>query len=165
MAITFLPIIEEEGIKEVAKMADEVWHEHYAGIITEEQIDYIVKEYQSVEAITEAIHKTGYDYFILKNEGSDVGYFALKIEADALFISEFYVLKEYRKQGYAKQAFQFLKGLGEAMGVKKITLFTHKKNEDALTVYEKFGMKKVGSLVNDLGSGYVMDNYKMQAEL
>lgn len=165
MAITFLPVIDAEGIQEVAKMADEVWHEHYVGIISEEQIDYMVKEYQSVEAITEAIHKTGYDYFILNNGVSNIGYFAIKIEEDDLFISKFYVLKEFRKQGYAKQAFQFLKGLSEAMELKTISLFTHKKNADAIAVFKKFGMNKVGSVENDYSNGYIMDDYKMQAEL
>ena len=165
MTITFLPVIDGEGIEEVAKMADEIWHEHYAGIIPKEGIDYIVKTYQSVEAITEAIHKDGYDYFSLNNGMSNIGYFAIKIEENDLFISKIYVLKQFRKQGYGKQTFQFLRGLSEAMGLKTMTLFVNQKNEDSIAVYEKLGMKKIGSVKNDFGDGFAFDDYKMQAEL
>ncbi|MBR3772330.1 MAG: GNAT family N-acetyltransferase [Clostridium sp.] len=165
MAIAFLPVIDAEGISNVAKMADEVYHEHYVDIISKEQIDYMVEHYQSVEAITEQIHKEGIDYFILNNEEADIGYFAIKIEEEHLFISKFYILKEYRKKGYGKQAYQFVKGLSEAMDLKYVFLYTHKKNEDSITAYEKLGMKKVESLVNDFGNGYVMDDYRMQVDL
>lgn len=165
MAITFLPIIDAEGIERIAKMADEVWHEHYAGIISEEQIDYMVEKNQSVEAITEQIHKAGFDYFILNNGESNIGYFAIKIEGDNLLLSKFYVLKEYRHKGFGKQAYQFIKGLSEAMELKTITLYVNKKNVDSIAAYKNFGLRKTESLVNEIGNGFVMDDYKMQANL
>lgn len=165
MAITFLPVSDKKGIQQVASLADEVYHEHYTGIISEEQIDYMVKNLQSVDAVSEQIHKAGIDYFILNNEETDVGYFAIKIEADSLFISKLYVLKQYRKLGYAKQAYQFLKGLGEAMDLRHIYLYTNKKNMESIKAYEKLGFQKVESLVTELGNGFVMDDYKMQEDL
>lgn len=165
MAITFLPVIDADGINEVARLADEIYHEHYTEIISKEQIDYMVKQYQSVDAIEQQIHKDGIDYFLLSNDEASIGYFAIKIEEDRLFISKFYILKEYRNNGYAKQAYQFLKGLSEAMDLKHIYLYTHKKNVNSIAVYEKFGMRKAESVVNDFGDGYVMDDYKMQADL
>lgn len=165
MAATFVPVIDENGIVEVAKMADVIWHEHYAGIVENDGIDYIVEHYQSVEAITEAIHNNGYDYFKLGNGTSDVGYFAIKIEGDDLFISKLYVLKEFRKQGYGKQVFQFLKGLSEAMAIKTITLMVNQKNIDSIAVYETFGMKKIDSVQTDFGGGFICEDYKMQMTL
>lgn len=165
MGISYLPVIDDKSINEVAKLAGEIYHEHYMGIISKEQIDYMVEHYQSVDAIKQQIHNEGFDYFILNNDEASVGYFAIKMEADRLFISKFYILKEYRKKGYARQAYEFLKGLSEAMDLKHIYLYTHKKNEDSIAVYEKLGLQKVESLVNDFGDGYVMDDYKMQADL
>lgn len=165
MAITFIPVTDTETIAQVAAMANEVYHEHYKDIIAKEQIDYMVQNYQSEEAIAEQIHKAGVDYFILNNAESNVGYFAIKLEENRTFISKLYVLKEYRKHGYGKEAYQFIKGLSEAMDQNQIYLYTHKKNADTISVYEKFGLKKVESLVNDFGNGYVMDDYKMQMDL
>lgn len=165
MAITFLPVSDVEGVKQVAAMADEVYHEHYKGILSEEQIDYMVEKFQSVEAVDEQIHKAGFDYFILKQDSTDVGYFATKMEEGCLFISKLYVLKQYRKQGYGKQAYQFIKGLSEAMDLKYIYLYTNKKNLETIEAYKKLGLKKVESLVTELGNGFVMDDYRMQAEL
>lgn len=165
MAITFLPVMDADDISQVASMADEVYHEHYVGIISKEQIDYMVEEYQSVEAITDQIHKAGVDYFILSNNGCNAGYFAIKMEEDRTFISKLYVLKQYRKNGYGKQAYQFVKGLSEAMDLKHIYLYTNKKNLETIKAYEKMGLKKVESLVNNCGNGFVMDDYKMQEDL
>ena len=165
MAITFLPVIDAEGIEQIAKMADVIWHEHYAGIISEEQINYMVEKNQSVEAITEQIHKAGFDYFILSDGESNIGYFSIKIEGDNLFLSKFYVLKEFRNKGFGKQAYQFIKGLSEAMELKTITLYVNKKNVDSIAAYESFGMRKAEAVVNDIGNGFVMDDYKMQADL
>jgi len=51
------------------------------------------------------------------------------------------------------------------MDLKHIYLYTHKKNLETIAMYEKFGLKKVESLVNDFGNGFVMDDYKMQEDL
>ncbi len=165
MALQFLPVMDAEDIMHVAAMAEEVFHEHYAAIITKEQIDYWVEEYQSVKAITEQIHRAECDYFILNDGEVNVGYFAIKIGQDKLFLNKLYVLKEHRGNGYGRQAYQFMKGLCEAMELKQIYLYMHKKNVQSIAIFEKFGFHKAESVINDIGNDFVMDVYKMQENL
>jgi diamine N-acetyltransferase len=44
-------------------------------------------------------------------------------------------------------------------------LTVNKNNTGAISVYEKIGFRNVGSLVQDIGSGFVMDDYAMEKTL
>lgn len=41
-------------------------------------------------------------------------------------------------------------------------LTVNKNNVKAIRAYEKTGFKNIGSLVQDIGNGFVMDDYKME---
>jgi ribosomal protein S18 acetylase RimI-like enzyme len=47
-------------------------------------------------------------------------------------------------------------------GLRKIVLTVNKNNTNAIRAYERIGFKKTGSLVQDIGSGFVMDDYAME---
>jgi RimJ/RimL family protein N-acetyltransferase len=49
--------------------------------------------------------------------------------------------------------------------LNKIALTVNKNNVNSIKAYEKMGFKNVGSVVQDIGSGYVMDDYKMEKTL
>jgi ribosomal protein S18 acetylase RimI-like enzyme len=41
-------------------------------------------------------------------------------------------------------------------------LTVNKNNVNAIKAYEKMGFRNVGSLVQDIGDGFVMDDYAME---
>ena len=41
----------EDDLKEVAILAEKIWHEFFPGIISEAQIDYMVEQFQSFDAM------------------------------------------------------------------------------------------------------------------
>lgn len=41
----------EKDLKEVAILAEKIWHEFFPGIISEAQIDYMVEQFQSFDAM------------------------------------------------------------------------------------------------------------------
>ena len=48
------------------------------------------------------------------------------------------------------------------MGLGKITLTVNKNNAIAIEAYRKMGFENAGSIVTDIGGGFVMDDYKME---
>lgn len=40
----------EDDLKEIAILAEKIWHEFFPGIISEAQIDYMVDKFQSFDA-------------------------------------------------------------------------------------------------------------------
>lgn len=166
MRITFEAVRTPERIEALAAIADEVWHEHFASILSPEQIDYMVERFQSVPALTDQLQNQGYRYFFLTLGGVRIGYTGVRPDGEGkLFLSKLYILKPYRGQGYASEAFAFLERLCAEEGLSAIWLTVNRFNTNTIAVYEKKGFVTVRTQVADIGSGFVMDDYIMEKTL
>ncbi|AIQ47145.1 GNAT family acetyltransferase [Paenibacillus sp. FSL R7-0273] len=165
MSLMFTRVETVEETAEVARLAAEIWREYYVSIITMEQIDYMIGRFQSVQAITEQIHQQGYGYYLVHNRDSAVGYFSARQEEGKLFLSKFYIGKEYRGRGYASQAMGFLEQLCQDHSLSHIWLTVNRHNSSSIAVYEKKGFRTVREQVSDIGNGFVMDDFVMEKEI
>lgn len=159
--IMFIPVLTKEHRKIVESLAREIWTEHYTPIIGREQVEYMLDKFQSSEAITAQI-KQGTLYFLVRAGDAFIGYLAVEAKGDELFLSKIYVASGQRGRGYGKKAVQFAEILARGKGLKKIFLTVNKNNVKSIRAYEKMGFKNVESLVQDIGGGFVMDDYKME---
>lgn len=151
-------------IHELSNLANEIWHEHFPAILTDEQIDYMVDKFQSSHALTSQI-QSGYEYFQLYLEHSFAGYIGIHAEENSLFLSKLYLKKDCRGQHLSTRAFEFLKTLCKERCLKKIWLTCNKYNSHTLDVYRHLGFQTTRSEVTDIGNGYVMDDYIMEYTL
>ncbi|WP_246540003.1 GNAT family N-acetyltransferase [sulfur-oxidizing endosymbiont of Gigantopelta aegis] len=143
-------------------MALIIWHEYFTPIIGKDQVEYMLDKYQSKESIAQQI-KMGYDYYLLYENPSSIGYLGIKIiEGEELFLSKFYILAEHRHKGFGKQTFNFLEQLALKKNLKKISLTVNKYNAEAIIAYQHLGFANVGSIIQDIGNGFIMDDYKME---
>jgi len=165
MQLMFVQVNKEEEIAEVARLAADIWREYYVTLITIEQIDYMIGKFQSISAITDQIRHQGYQYYLIRHDGSEVGYMSVKPEAGKLFLSKFYIAKEHRGRGFASQAMTFLEQLGQEQHLSHIWLTVNRHNESSIAVYEKKGFKTIREQVADIGNGYVMDDFIMEKEI
>lgn len=149
----------DEDLKYTAEMANKIWNEHFISIITQGQIDYMLEKFQSYPAMKEQV-KEGYLYYNFVLDGKKIGYFAVCPQSDnTLFLSKLYIKKEHRGRGYSSQAFEYIKGLADGLGLKSVWLTVNKHNSVAVSAYEALGMKNIRSQTTDIGGGYVMDDY------
>jgi len=162
MIYNMIPIESKEQIKEFAKMAEVVWNEHFTSIIGKKQVDYMLERFQSENAVTEQINNQGYEYYFIEIQGNKVGYSGIHKEEEKMFLSKLYILKDYRKKGYASLAFEFLRNTCKESGLKSIYLTVNKYNTDTIQVYEAKGFKIIKNQVSDIGNGFVMDDYVME---
>ncbi len=157
----FFPVMTEDDAMIVESLARDIWTKHYTPIIGREQVEYMLERYQSSEAILGQIG-AGVLYFLIKAETGIVGYLAVQPRTDELFLSKIYVSSGERGKGYGKQAVQFAETLAKLRRLGKIVLTVNKNNVDSIRAYEKMGFKNTGALVQDIGSGFVMDDYRME---
>ncbi len=155
-------VTEEEQVKQIAKLAKEIWQEHYVAIIGQEQVDYMIERFQSEAAITDQTQNAGYEYFLLKSLGGDVGYISFHKEEKALFLSKIYIAKRFRGRGYARKVFQMLEDICRRDGLNKIWLTVNRNNNNSINTYESLGFEKSGTQIADIGGGFVMDDYIME---
>ena len=151
-------------IETVARLAHEIWNQHFIPIIGKAQVDYMLAKFQSKKAITEQI-ENGYSYYLLKASDEYVGYTGICPKEDELFLSKLYIRVSRRGKGFGRKAIEFLEDLAEEKGLSKITLTVNKNNTDTIGAYERFGFTNIGPIVQDIGSGFVMDDYEMEKVL
>ncbi|GAA3555320.1 GNAT family N-acetyltransferase [Snuella lapsa] len=147
--------------QKIADLADLVWREHYTAIIGRDQVDYMLKSFQSATAIAQQV-RDGYAYYFLNYNNKAVGYLAVKEEIDALFLSKVYVLSSYRGKKIGKAALQFVEEKAKHRQLKTIRLTVNKCNLEAIKAYKKLGFINKGPLVKDIGQGFIMDDYLME---
>lgn len=157
----FYKISTDNQIEIVEALAREIWTEHYIPIIGKEQVDYMLDRFQSKQAISDQIG-AGVLYFLMKEYNEFIGYIAVQPKGVELFLSKIYVKSSRRAKGYGKKAVQFAERLASERGLRKIVLTVNKSNVIAIKAYEKFGFRNVGSLIQDIGNGFVMDDFKME---
>lgn len=150
--------VRKEEIRTLAELASEIWHEYWPCILTPEQIDYMVENFQSENAIKEQIANENYTYYFLITDGKVAGYTGISDKGEYLFLSKLYIKKEFRHQGIGRKAFEEIKNLG----FNRIQLTVNKYNKNTIDAYLKYGFKIIDEAVTDIGNGFVMDDYIME---
>lgn len=154
-----------QAIQIVAGLASTIWNEHYVPIIGQEQVDYMVASFQSTDAIEKQINNENYEYYLIYHLSELSGYVSIKLMGDELFLSKFYITKEKRGTGLGKEGLKFVINIAKELDAKAITLTVNKYNIKSIKAYDKMGFKNTGSVVSDIGAGFVMDDFKMSYEL
>ncbi len=150
----------------VADLAHQIWREHYAGIISTEQIEYMLEHFQSVPAI-KATEAEGCEYYLARHLGVNIGYAALTpcYPQGKLFISKLYLLKDHRKKGYSKEILGEVEEKAKGLRLQSIWLTVAKNNVNSISAYEHLGFDRVDSICKEIGGGFVMDDYMMEKRL
>ena len=154
-----------KDIQITADLAETIWNEHYVPIIGQEQVQYMINTFQSPGAIHNQINRENYEYYIIYHNSEPSGYISIKQIGNELFLSKFYVVKAKRGTGLGRKGFEFIDGKAKEYGASKITLTVNKYNITSIKAYEKLGFKNDGPVITDIGSGYIMDDYKMSFEI
>ena len=160
--IEFKIVDNNKAIAQVAKLAKEIWNQHYLPMIGSEQVLYMLDKFQSENAIEQQIAECYKYYLIIDNNIEnrvEAGYFCVKDKGEKLFLSKLYVVDAYRGKGIGKQGLKFLKS---SFDNPVIQLTVNKNNSDSIAFYKKVGFEIIDDIVTDIGNGFVMDDYIME---
>jgi ribosomal protein S18 acetylase RimI-like enzyme len=165
MAVEFKVVDNKKAIAQVAKLAKEIWNQHYVPIIGNEQVDYMLDKFQSEDAIKQQIVEDYKYYIILDNKIDNLvktGYFSVRHNGEKLFLSKLYIIDYCRGKGIGKQAIHFIKSNFDN---PVIQLTVNKSNYNSIAFYKKVGFEIVDDVVMDIGNGFVMDDYVMERQI
>ena len=169
MSIAFDPIETDGDRARLAALADEIWHEYWPALIGEAQTDYMVEQFQSLEAIERDVAEHAYEYWFLRTaeDGRTVGYTGGRVEPETnrFFISKIYLLKEHRGEGLCSATIRFYERLARERGLDALYLTVNKHNEMAIRAYKAKGFEVIDAVETDIGDGYIMDDYIMEKKL
>jgi len=164
--IEFARIHTQEQISNVVRLAREIWTDHYTAIIGREQVDYMLDKFQSERGIAAQL-ADGYEYYTVLHEGENVGYIAIVPDDNArtIMISKIYVRRSRRGHGFGRAMLEFAEDLCRKRHMTSLCLTVNKNNTQAIAWYMRMGFKNVGSVVQDIGTGFVMDDYRMEKSM
>lgn len=157
----FIQISTPEEFDSLAEFASGIWHEHFTKILGEAQVEYMLKLFQSSAAMQEQVRNDGYRYYRAYEDGKPCGYCAICPHEEYLYLSKFYMQADFRRRGIGRKMMDFIAGEARKAGLPKIRLNVNKYNF-AIDVYKRLGFTIVADEVNDIGSGFVMDDYVME---
>lgn len=164
MLINFQEVLSERDLKKIEILAGIIWKEHYTPIIGENQVAYMLDKFQSVEAMAKQI-ELGYHYFLINDRENSLGYLSYEKREHHLFLSKIYVLKDFRGKGIGKLAMKFVMDTAKALNCQKVSLTVNKYNDNSIKAYERIGFINKSALVQDIGGGFIMDDYLMEVSL
>lgn len=156
----------DDDVRKIADMAAVIWHEAFAGMISDAQIDYMLGKFQSYEAVKEQVANHGYRYFIISKDGREAGYCGVQAcDDNTLYLSKMYLKSDFRGMGLFRRMIEYLVDMCRREGLGSIWLTVNKNNAAAIAAYSKSGYANVRSQVTDIGSGFVMDDYVFRYDI
>ncbi len=159
--ISFEIVDNDLQVARVAGMAARIWSEFWADKLKEGQTEYMVNKFQSFQPIKDSIDK-GYEYYILKSGGQDIGYTGFNFEEDRVFISKIYLDRDYRGLGLSAQILDRIRARALSEGIHKAYLTVKRDNLQAINAYKRAGFIVSGQADTDIGNGYEMNDYILE---
>ena len=175
-AILVETILSEEA-SVLSAVAEEIWRECYADLLSAAQIDYMLEWMYSPDHLRDEIGNQGIEYFWLKEPGGaddegqkPCGFLAFGPggAADEIFLHKIYMHSGMRGKGYGAAALAWLSKQGNrATGCRftKIRLRVNRGNHPAIRAYQRAGFDTIEELCSDIGGGFVMDDFVMVKEV
>ena len=151
----------EADIPLLRDLAQRIWRECYPGIITLEQIEFMLGWMYSEAEIRRQI-AARVPWEIAELDGEPVGYLSWQREADGrVKISKLYVLPQHQRRGLGRAMLDHISEQARALGAHALWMQVNKRNKHAIGAYLKAGFHIEKEAVFDIGGGFVMDDYLM----
>ena len=181
MKVDFVKV-DESSQELLANLAGEIWQEYWPALIGQDQTDYMVEQFQSLEAIKRQMAEEAYEYwFVVVPAGRQAAENAWRLpdgraivgftgghdepETNRFFISKIYLLSCERGKHYASVVISFYYSLCLKRGFEAAYLTVNKYNEMGIRAYKAKGFKTIDSVETDIGHGFIMDDYIMEMEI
>lgn len=157
---------EVADLPEVARLADRIWREHYPGIIPMRQIDYMLERGYSIARLSRFLSETGAGLAIASVGGARVGFAAWERDGPGTTkLDKLYVLASAHGRGVGRTLVGHVEAAALADGSATLTLRVNKQNASSIAFYRAVGFGVDAETVEDIGGGFVMDDYVMAKPL
>ncbi len=165
MALTFRPCGPED-LETVRQLADRIWQACYPGIIPPEQIRYMLEWMYAPHKLASELAR-GVTYELAELADEPVGYLAheLQTAGTVLHLNKLYLVPELHGHGHGQTMLRRVFAAARGSGVREIELRVNRGNSRAVRAYERAGFRVAESVCQDIGAGFVMDDFVMRRPL
>lgn len=157
----------EAHLPALAALAGVIWRQHYPGIISREQIEYMLGKMYALDTLRTELRDQGIRFWRLLVEDEFIGFASIgpTPEPGVLKLHKCYLLPAQHGHGYGSLLLQHCEREARRLGATRLILAVNKQNVKAIAAYRRNGFVVAESVITDFGHGFVMDDYIMAKEL
>ncbi len=157
-------IATESDILLLQKLADEIWYQHYPGILCVEQINYMLDALYNQETISQEI-RLGFFWVILKYNDSAAGFIACEMESKKTCkLHKIYIYPRLHGLGIGRKAIDLAKEYARSQGADVLKLNVNRGNKESIKAYQAMGFQIEKEEDLYLGE-YLLDDYVMSQKV
>lgn len=149
----------------ISALAREIWQATYPGIITQEQIDFMLEQRYGHERLYDDLEDADKWLDQAFHAGRRVGFAFCEIYKGEFKLDKLYIHPDVQRQGVGGELIAHVAARAKKIGYPCVILAVNKRNEKAISSYKKYGFVVRESIVDDIGHGFVMDDYVMEKAL
>lgn len=149
----------------ISALAREIWQATYPGIITQEQIDFMLEQRYGVERLYDDLEQADKWLDQAFCDGRRIGFAFSEIYKGEFKLDKLYIHPDVQRRGVGGQLIEHVAQRAKKLGYPVVILAVNKRNEKAIGSYKKYGFAVRDAIVDDIGGGFVMDDYIMEKKL
>ena len=156
----------EADLPAISKLAGVIWRAHYPGIISTEQIDYMLGKMYSLETLRAEV-RSGICYECLLVGDEFVGFasYGPTEQPDIFKLHKLYLDTDRHGRGFGSMLLHHCEREAGKLGARRLMLTVNKRNGKAIAAYQRNGFSIGDSVVADIGGGFAMDDFVMAKDL
>ena len=150
-----------DDIPLIQDLARRIWSEAYRGMLSTQQIAYMLEMMYSADVIAREVGK-GIAWELILDRGRPCGFLSYHPAAHhRVKLSKIYIEQDSRGKAIAEEAIMRVVKYAADTGMTSVFLTVNRHNKRAVRAYEKNGFLITDSVVTAIGGGFVMDDYIM----
>ncbi len=159
--------IGEGELPTIQRLGHEIWNQCYPGIISQAQIDYMLCVWYQPDAMAREMQARDAWFALIEAEAHGaVGYLSFeRYSENVLFINKLYLQPAMHGRGVGAAALAWIQDRALELGCHRLQLRVNKHNAQAVRAYQRAGFRFIEDVCTDIGSGYVMDDFRMEKPL
>lgn len=167
--LRILPLTEDH-IDALTELAGVIWRQHYPGIISMQQIEYMLAERYVPAKLRTQMQSIDVWWDQALVGARMIGYAQYELCASepqlkVMKLNQIYVHQDYRRLGHGARMIARVEEQARSSGCSAVRLTVNKRNSNSIAAYRKNGYAIAATAVTDIGNGFVMDDYIMEKRL
>lgn len=157
----------EADAEAISRLADVIWRAHYPGVISPEQIEFMLARMYALDTLRGEMRTGGIRYELLSAGGELSGFasFGPAGPPGVFKLHKLYLRPALHGRGLGSRLLRHCEDEACKLGARRLILAVNKRNTKAIAAYERNGFTIAESVCVDIGGGFVMDDFVMAKEL
>lgn len=155
----------QADIPALCALARLIWPATYTGVISQQQIEYMLADRYAPEQISLQIADPRHAWRLAYWENDFAGFAHARLESEGGKLDKLYVHPNSQRRGIGRALTEDIKIFARTHRAARLYLQVNRQNTAAISAYLRYGFTIIQAQMFDIGGGFVMDDYVMEAPI